>query len=84
MIAQSHKVETTVLTRAAWRYVPSTYLITENDQAVPPQFQGMFAAKAKAKVETCTSGHSPHLSQPQMLINKIDEAVQKTIFKEGS
>ena len=36
LILQSYRVQTTKLTRAAWLYVPSTYLICENDQAVPP------------------------------------------------
>ena len=79
LIAQSCLVQTTKLTRAAWRYIPSTYLICENDQAVPPAMQEMFAASAQAHVEKCSSGHSPHLSQPEMLVQKIHEASQKAI-----
>lgn len=72
-------MQTAKLTRAAWRYVPSTYLICENDHAAPPQYQEMFAASAKARVEKCTSGHSPHLSQPEMLVHKVHEAAQKAV-----
>lgn len=39
----------------------------------------MFAAKAKAHVEKCSSGHSPQLSQPEMLVQKIHEASQKAV-----
>ena len=39
----------------------------------------MFAASAKAQVERCSSGHSPHLSQPEMLVEKIHEASQKAV-----
>ena len=79
MIAQSHRVESTKLTRAAWRYIPSTYLICENDQAAPPQYQEMFAASAKSEVKRCNSGHSPQLSQPDMLVQKIHEASEKAV-----
>ena len=79
LIAQSYRVQTTKLTRAAWRYIPSTFLICENDQAVPPKYQEMFAASTKAQVERCNSGHSPQLSQPEMLVQKIDDAVKRVM-----
>ncbi|CAD6591815.1 MAG: hypothetical protein ASARMPREDX12_005423 [Alectoria sarmentosa] len=79
LIAQSYRVQTTKLTRAAWRYIPSTYLICENDHAVPPQYQEVLAASAEARVERCSSGHSPHLSQPEMLVQKIHEASLKAV-----
>ncbi|KAL8706574.1 MAG: hypothetical protein Q9201_000387 [Fulgogasparrea decipioides] len=80
LVPQSVRVRTTKLTRtAAWHFVPSTYLICENDQAVPPAFQETFATTAKAHIERCDSGHSPQLSQPQLLVRKIDEVAQKAI-----
>ena len=79
LIAQSYQVQTIKLTRAAWRYIPSTYLICENDQAAPPNFQEMFAASAKAQVKKCSSGHSPHLSQPEVLVAKIDEVAKQAV-----
>ncbi|KAG6999257.1 dipeptidyl-aminopeptidase B [Physcia stellaris] len=71
LIPQSHKVQTTEITRAAWRYIPSTYLVTENDQAVPTQYQEAFAAGAKSRIERIGTGHSPQLSQPEMLAGRI-------------
>ncbi|KAL9103287.1 MAG: hypothetical protein Q9163_001665 [Psora crenata] len=79
LIPQSYKVQTTNITRAAWRYIPSTYLICKNDNAAPLQYQEGFAALAEAEVERSSSGHSPHLSQPKMLVQKIHEAVQKAV-----
>lgn len=79
LIAQSYQVQNTKITRAAWRYIPSTYLICEKDQAAPPKYQEMFAASAKAQVKRCSSGHSPHLSQPEMLVQNIQEASQKAV-----
>ncbi|KAI4131356.1 MAG: hypothetical protein LQ338_001241 [Usnochroma carphineum] len=83
LLPQSHKVEETQLTRAAWRYIPSTYIIAENDQAVPVQYQEGFAKQAGATVERCSSGHSPHLSQPEVLVKKIHEASTRAVAGLG-
>ncbi|KAL4940866.1 hypothetical protein BDV06DRAFT_230080 [Aspergillus oleicola] len=77
LIAQSYRVQTTPVTRAAYEHISSTYLVCENDQAVPPHFQRMFAEMANAEVESCDTGHSPMLSQPGMLVGKIATAVDK-------
>ena len=79
LIVQSYQVQTTKLTHAAWKYIPSTYLICDNDRAVLPQYQEMFAAKANAQIMHCSSGHSPHLSQPEMLAQKIHEISKEAI-----
>ncbi|KAL8974404.1 MAG: hypothetical protein Q9197_001373 [Variospora fuerteventurae] len=79
LVAQSYRVQETQLTRAAWKYIPSTYLVTENDQAVPPQYQEAFAKQAGATVERCSSGHSAQLSQPEMLVQKIVEASKRAM-----
>ncbi|KAL3447404.1 Alpha/beta hydrolase fold-1 [Aspergillus insuetus] len=88
LILQSYKVLTTPVTRAAYEYIPSTYLVCENDQAVPPEIQRMFAGMANAQVESCDAGHSPMLSQPGMLVGKIvgvvDRAVAATRHMEAA
>jgi len=84
LIPQSYKVQTTKLTRAAYTYIPSTYLICENDQAAPTQYQEMFAGTANAAVERCSSGHSAMLSQTDMLADKIAAAVERAVNKETS
>jgi hypothetical protein len=79
MIAQSYAVQRTKITRSAYKYIPSTYLICENDQAAPPQYQEMFATMANSHVERCDSGHSPMLSQTEMLVGKIVDAVKNAV-----
>ncbi|OJJ65569.1 hypothetical protein ASPBRDRAFT_49679 [Aspergillus brasiliensis CBS 101740] len=74
---QSHLVQTTPTTRAAYEYPPSTYLICEEDQAVPVPFQERFAELARAEIDRCSAGHSPMLSQPDMLVGKIAAVVNK-------
>ncbi|KAE8398255.1 hypothetical protein BDV37DRAFT_291143 [Aspergillus pseudonomiae] len=77
LIPQSYLVQTTPTTRAAYGYLPSTYLICKGDQAAPAQFQEGFASLARAKIDRCSAGHSPMLSQPVMLVRKIAAVVDK-------
>lgn len=50
-------------TRAAWRDIPSTYVVTTDDRALPADFQRMFAAQA-SETRDFASSHSPFLSRP--------------------
>ncbi|RAK89098.1 alpha/beta-hydrolase [Aspergillus costaricaensis CBS 115574] len=79
LIPQSYLVQTTPTTRAAYEYLPSTYLICEGDQAAPATFQGGFAKLARAEIDRCSAGHSPMLSEPEMLVGKIAAVVDKAV-----
>lgn len=81
LIPQSYKVQETPLSRAAYEYIPSTYLICENDQAAPSNFQEMFAHSANAEIDRCNASHSPMLSQPDMLVKKIIALADKVTPK---
>jgi len=48
---------------AAWRQVPSTYLVCAGDRGTPPRRQREFARRAGRVVEL-DAGHHPFLSQP--------------------
>ena len=50
----------------AWHDRPSTYLICGDDNAVHPDLQRLLARRATTSIEWAT-GHSPFLSQPQLL-----------------
>jgi len=52
-----------VLTAAAWRELPSSYLLCEDDQALPIPAQEAMSARTHI-VERPASGHSPFLSRP--------------------
>ncbi|KAH6662814.1 catalytic protein [Halenospora varia] len=82
LILQSYNVQKTELTREAYKYVPSTYLICENDQAAPTQYQEMFAASANAQVDRCDSGHSAMLSQTESLADRIAAVVEKSVVED--
>lgn len=51
----------------AWREIPTTYVVCERDQALPPPVQEALAERAGAVLRLDT-GHSPFLSRPDDLV----------------
>ncbi|MEU3985676.1 alpha/beta hydrolase [Streptomyces sp. NPDC026672] len=60
------------LTEAAWRSVPSTYIVCEDDVAIPPPLQEQMAVRAE-RVRRIRSSHSPFLSRPAELAGLLRE-----------
>ncbi|GAA3054419.1 alpha/beta hydrolase [Pseudonocardia yunnanensis] len=60
------------VTRAAWHTVPSTYVITENDAAIPVRIQEQMALRAKS-IRRIPTSHPPFLSRPAELAALVDE-----------
>ncbi|MET8275083.1 alpha/beta hydrolase [Streptomyces sp. NPDC005096] len=69
---QSLASVTQPLTQAAWRTVPCTYILCEEDMAIPLPLQEAMAARARRTVRL-RSGHSPFLSQPAELARILRE-----------
>jgi pimeloyl-ACP methyl ester carboxylesterase len=65
------------LTGAAWRTVPSTYIVDTEDRAVPVPVQQVFATRCQ-RVYHIEASHSPFLSRPAelaaMLITELVDA----------
>jgi len=66
---------------APWKIIPSTYIVCEQDQAIPlPVQDGMIgmaqqmAPKSFDVVERCSASHSPFISQPKWLAEKLIKA----------
>ncbi|GAA1687327.1 alpha/beta hydrolase [Kribbella yunnanensis] len=70
---QSYAVATEELTAAAWRTIDSTYVVCENDNAIPVFAQEAMAQRA-GSVERLASGHSPFLSCPEALAAVITKS----------
>ncbi|KAJ8120358.1 hypothetical protein ONZ43_g2916 [Nemania bipapillata] len=52
--------------------IPHTFLVCEDDQAMPLPFQEMLIAKIPTfKIERCSTGHSPFITQPQRVIEVL-------------
>ncbi|KZO96988.1 alpha/beta-hydrolase [Calocera viscosa TUFC12733] len=62
---------------AGWRHIPSTYLITELDRAVPLSVQESMLSKAKCstlRVERARAGHAVMLSHPGVVARCVRRA----------
>jgi pimeloyl-ACP methyl ester carboxylesterase len=53
-----------VMTVPAWRFVPSWYLVAQDDQALPPDAQRLFAKRMNATTIEVPSGHLAMVSHP--------------------
>jgi pimeloyl-ACP methyl ester carboxylesterase len=64
------------VTYSAFLEIPSTYIVTRNDQALPESYQERMIAQAEGAftVERCDEGHSPFLSNPGLIVHYVRRA----------
>jgi pimeloyl-ACP methyl ester carboxylesterase len=62
--------------QVAWHEKPSTYLVCTEDQAVHPDLQRLLAARCTEVIDV-RSGHSPFLSQPDLLAELLTERANR-------
>jgi pimeloyl-ACP methyl ester carboxylesterase len=62
------------LTAAAWRLVPSWYLVAAQDRSINPELQRLYARRAGATVVELPASHVPFLSRPAEVTRLIEEA----------
>jgi pimeloyl-ACP methyl ester carboxylesterase len=60
----------------AWKSLPSWYLITTDDQALPPPAQHLFAKRMGATVVEIPSSHVPFVSHPRDVVKLIETAAE--------
>ena len=60
----------------AWRYLPTWYLITTNDQMVPPPAQQVFARRMGATTLSLAGSHASMVSHPREVAAFIQQAAQ--------
>ncbi|PZG17722.1 alpha/beta hydrolase [Nonomuraea aridisoli] len=60
---------------AAWRDIPSSFILTEQDKAIPPALQEQMAVHA-TELRRVPGSHSPFLARPRELAVLIDEIVR--------
>ncbi|KAF3491060.1 uncharacterized protein GIQ15_00577 [Arthroderma uncinatum] len=78
MVVHPHSAQSTPVGNEAFRELPVTYIICENDKGILPEVQQMMVDKIKAvgvnvRVERCTGSHSPFLSMPHGTADIIDK-----------
>lgn len=60
--------------KAAWKDIPSWYLVTQNDRALHPDLQRFYAKRMGARVTEVKSSHVPFLSHPAVVARLIEQA----------
>ena len=60
----------------AWKSLPSWYLVAENDEAIPPDVERLFAQRMGATVVELVSGHLGMVSHPAEVTELIETAAQ--------
>jgi pimeloyl-ACP methyl ester carboxylesterase len=61
---------------AAWRSVPSWYIVGTEDHAINPDFERFLAKRMGAKTTEIKSSHVSFLSQPTVVVKVIEEAAK--------
>ena len=65
-----------VMTGPAWKSLPSWYMVAQDDQALPPDAQRMFANRMGATIAEVPSGHLAMVSHPADVVKLIETAAE--------
>src|SRR5467141_1676176 len=67
---------TDVMGEPAWKSLPSWYLVAQNDEAIPPDAERLFASRMSATTVEVPSSHVPMLSHPQEVADLVEKAAE--------
>jgi pimeloyl-ACP methyl ester carboxylesterase len=59
---------------AAWRAIPSWYLVAQQDRSINPELERFYAKRMNANTSEIKSSHLPFVSHPQKVVALIEEA----------
>ncbi len=62
------------VTEAAWKTIPSWYLVSQDDKAINPDLERFYAKRMKAKTTEVKASHVAFLSHPAVVAKVIEEA----------
>jgi pimeloyl-ACP methyl ester carboxylesterase len=71
-----------VMGTPAWKKLPSWYMVAQNDEAIPPDAERLFAKRMGATVVEVASSHVPMVSQPDKVTDLIVQAAQAVLAKK--
>ena len=61
-------------TAAAWREVPSWFIVAQEDHVINPDLERMFAKRMGAKTTEVDASHVAFMSHPDVVVQAIEEA----------
>ena len=62
--------------QAAWKTIPSWYIVAQEDQALNPYLERFFAKRIGAKTTEIKSSHVPFISHPAEVARLIEQAAR--------
>ena len=62
---------------AAWRTIPSWYVVAQHDRAIHPDLERFYARRMRATTTELSSSHVPYLSHPAETVAVIEQAAQQ-------
>jgi pimeloyl-ACP methyl ester carboxylesterase len=72
------KIFSTPLPSAAWKSLPSWYLVATEDRAINPDLERFMAKRMGAKTVEVQSSHVPFLTKPGEVVALIEQAARAT------
>ncbi len=73
-----------VITEAAWKKKPCSYLVSTDDKMIPPRAQRLMAQRAGAKVVEVAGSHSIYVSNPQAVASIIKDTATRLTEKAAT
>jgi pimeloyl-ACP methyl ester carboxylesterase len=64
----------------AWKSLPSWFIVAENDQAIPPDAERLFASRMGATTVEVASSHVVMISHPEVIVELIEAAVSALLI----
>jgi pimeloyl-ACP methyl ester carboxylesterase len=64
------------LTVAAWKTIPSWYMVGGQDEAIPPVVERAMAKRIGARTVEIDSSHTPFVSHPHAVVRLIEQAAR--------
>ncbi len=64
---------------AAWKMIPSWYLVSQEDQAINPELERFMANRIGAKTTEIKVSHVSYISHPREVANLIIEAANSAV-----
>ncbi len=84
LVRQSGPAMINAITYPAWQHIPTTYLRTQDDKVLFPDWQerqikAVREAGVSLVVETFKSSHSPFLSMPEEIVAAVERSIEQHV-----
>jgi pimeloyl-ACP methyl ester carboxylesterase len=73
---------TSPIPAAAWKQIPSWYLVATQDRAIHPELQRLMAKRIGARTTEVEASHVPFLSRPEVVAGLIEQAANEVTRQE--